>query len=119
MIYRFSISTAADTTFANRQRTTLPLARGVVHQIDILFPPGPQALLHLILKRGLHQVWPSNSEENFAADNDKISFREHYEIISRPFQLEAYTWNEDDTYSHAVIIRIGILARKFILRRLF
>lgn len=119
MIYRYSISTPADTAIAAPKRTDLPVALGVVHQIDILFPPGPKGYLHLKIKRGLHQIWPSNSEEWFSSDADRISFREHFEITSKPAQLEAYTYNESTTYAHTVIIRIGVLKRKFILRRLF
>lgn len=119
MIYRFAISTPANTNKANRIKTSLPLARGIIHQIEVQFPPGPQALLHLKLNRGLHQIWPTNSETAFSSDNTLISFREHFEIIDRPFRLEAYTWNDDTAYAHLVIVRIGILPRKFILRRLF
>ena len=119
MIYRFAITTAITYSATNKLKTILPLARGVIHQIEIFFPPGPTGLLHIHLNRGLHQVWPSNSEEAFAADNNIIAFREHFEIIDRPFQLEAYTWNDDDTHGHLAIIRVGVLARKFILRRLF
>ena len=119
MIYRFGITTAITYSETNKLKTILPLARGVIHQIEILFPPGPAGLLHIHLNRGIHQIWPSNSEGNFSADDNTIGFREHFEITGRPYQLEAYTWNDDDTYPHLVIVRIGVLERKFILRRLF
>lgn len=119
MFYRFSVLTDENTSEENQVKTILPLARGVVHQVDFRFPPGPQALLHVRLKRGLHQVWPSNSEEAFASDNERISFREHFELFDLPYQLELYSWNDDESYPHLIIVRIGILPRKIILRRLF
>lgn len=119
MFYSFSISTPKDTTESNKQETILKLTRGIVHQVDILFPPGPAGLLHLHINAALHQVWPFNVIDNFATDNEKITFREHFEITGAPHELRAYTWNEDDTYPHKVIVRIGILKRQNILRRLF
>lgn len=109
MIYRFGISTPANTGASAKKRTNLKITAGVIHQLDLIFPPGPQGLLHVQINRGLNQVWPSNPEGSFAADNNMISFRERYEIMTEPYELEAYTWNEDDTYAHGVIIRIGIL----------
>ena len=29
--------------------------------------------------------------------------------LIEPYELQAYTWNTDDTYDHLIIIRIGIL----------
>lgn len=121
MIYRFEISTKGEGkyTITNKKKTVLRLCRGVIHQIDIRFPPGPQGYLKLHINRAAHQVWPSPSGQYFATDNEPISFREHYELVFAPLQLEAWTWNDDDTYEHLVIIRLGILPRKFVLRRLF
>lgn len=119
MIYRFGITTPANTAEANKQKTLLKLCQGVIHQIDITFPAGPAGLLKMHINRGLYQVWPNTASQVFAADDTTISFREHFELNNSPFELEAWTWNLDDTYEHDIIIRIGILKRKFILRRLF
>lgn len=119
MIYRFNISTPANTAESAKQKTVLKVSRGVIHQLDIVYPPGPSGLLHLQIAKALHQLWPSNPSGSFAADQNMITFREHYELMTDPFQLEAYTWNLDDTHDHSVIIRLGILPRKNILRRLF
>lgn len=119
MIYRFGITTLHKTDGPVWKKTVLRLSRGVIHQIDIRFPPGPQGFLKLHINRAAHQIWPSTSGQDFSTDNELITFREHYELISAPLQFEAWTWNDDDTHDHLVIIRIGILPRKFILRRLF
>jgi len=109
MIYRFGITTPANTPETAKQRTNLKITAGTIHQLDIVFPPGPQGLLHVQINRGLYQIWPSNSDESFAADNNMLSFRERQPVRSEPYKLEALTWNIDDTYDHGVIIRIGIL----------
>jgi len=119
MIYRFGITTPANTTEDNKQKTVLLLAKGVIHQLDIDFPPGPSGLAHIEINRALHQVWPTNPAQNFAGDNVHISFHEHFELKDEPLQLEAYTWNEDTAHEHTITIRIGLLPSKFLLRRIF
>lgn len=119
MIYHFTISTPANTQEADKNKTVLKLERGIIHQIDIIIPPGHAALANLAINRAIHQVWPSNNQNYFKGDDTTISMKEHYPILKEPYQLEAYTWNIDDTYSHSFYIRIGLLAEKHILRRLF
>ncbi len=109
MIYRFGITTPANTASTAKKETRLKIASGIVHQIDIRFPPGPQGLLHIHINDALHQVWPINPDEDFAAAGEVISFREFIPILTEPYELQAFTWNEDDTHEHLVIVRLGIL----------
>jgi len=118
MIYRFSITTPASTTTAAKQKTILQLARGIIHRIEIDFPAGSMGALHLGIYRGLHQVWPSNTGEEFSADNREIVFAEYYEMFWTPYILEAHTWNESLNNDHELIIRIGLLQRKHVLRKI-
>ena len=114
MIYRFGITTTTNYTKASPKKTILPLTRGVIHQLDVVFPPGPSGKLHVAINDALHQVWPTNPDESFASDRDSISFKEHYELEAEPYELQAYTWLEDAIYPHLAIIRIGILPRKIL-----
>jgi len=111
MIYRFSITTAKSpaTSVSAQQCTRLKLRKGVIHKIDIVFPPGCLALLHVHINDALHQVWPTNPSQSFASDSETISFQEYFPIDYEPYELQAWTYNDDDTYSHEVIIRIGLL----------
>lgn len=117
MIYNFTITTDLNTTYANRKLTRIVLAPGIVHRLEILFPPGPAGLLHVLITDGLHQVWPTNPDEDFASDDEVVAFNEYYEMRRRPFELQVYTWNLDDSYNHTLILRIGVLPRKQLLRR--
>jgi len=108
MIYVFDFETAITYGTANKLKTVLELARGVTYKIDIVFPPGPAHLLHVQIKDALHPVWPTNENADFAADNETITFADEYPLVEPPYELEAYTWNLDDTHVHRVIIRIGV-----------
>jgi len=118
MIYSFYISTPKNTTKADRQQTTLKLSKGVIYKIEIMFPPGNGGTLHLGLREGLHQVWPSNPDEYFFGDNRLISFPEYYPIVSEPYTLIAETWNESLNNAHILSITIGVLPRKHVVRRI-
>lgn len=118
MIYAFNISTPLNTTEANKKSTALRLGRGVIHKVEIDFPPGSQGTLHIAIRRGLNQVWPTNPADYFAADDRLISFPEYYELLWPPFRLVAETWNESLNNAHTVTIRIGLLKRQHALRRL-
>lgn len=114
MIYRFSISTDASTSESSAKETTLLIERGIIHQLDIFFPPGPSGLLHLQIFQSLHQLFPYNTGASFAAAGVNISFPEFIPIEQAPFTLTAKTWNDDDTNAHVVIIRMGILPRQIV-----
>lgn len=108
MIYVFDFETAITYGVNNKLKTGLKLTQGVTYRIDILFPPGPAHLLHLQIRDALHSVWPTNPDSDFAGDDDKITFDDEYPLIEPPYQLEAHTWNLDDTHVHRIIIRIGV-----------
>jgi len=109
MLFNFTVSTPANTLESSKLKTTLEITYGVIHLIELQFPPGPSGYLHVHLNDALHQVAPYNTDENFASDNLNISFREFIPFLKPPFELSAYTWNLDDTFDHVVLIRIGIL----------
>jgi len=108
MVYLFSVARLPEGTEDTQSQTRLLLCRGIIHQLDIYFPKGSYGLLHLHINNALHQVWPKNSGETFYGNDISVSFPESYPLLEEPYQLQAWAWNEDETYDHQVIIRIGI-----------
>lgn len=109
MMYVFNISTPANTAGTAKKETVLRIAHGIVKHVEIQFPPGPAGLLHLHINDALHQIWPYNTDANFASHNVNISFQDFIPVLTAPFEMKAYTWNDDDTFAHTVIIRFVIL----------
>ncbi len=108
MLFSFSVSTPANTTQDDPQRAELLLSKGTIVQVDIGFPPGPQALLHAVVMRGQNQVWPTNPQGDFAWEDHVFSWPERYELEAKPYMLELVSWNEDDTYAHAVLVQLDV-----------
>jgi len=111
MVYSFAITTPANTPQASKKKTDLKLTLGIIHQLDIVFPTGCAGLAYIAINHGLHQVWPTNPEEYFHTDGETITFKEFYELTTEPYILSVYTYNLDDTHSHTVIVRLGILKK--------
>lgn len=109
MIYNFTLGAALNTPSTSPAKQTLHLTHGIIHKLDILFPPGCLGLVGISIHTALHQVWPSNPDEYFTSDAETISYRENYQLLYEPFELESWVYNIDDTYNHNVILRIGIL----------
>ena len=111
MISHFSLSLPANTLKGNPKVLDIELPVGVIHKIDIIFPHGCYGLVGVAVYQGIHLVWPSYSDEWFCADGETISFEEFYEVKKglTTFTLKGY--NEDDTYSHTILFRFGVLKK--------
>jgi len=118
MFYVYEITTPANTPASNPKETIAKLVRGVIHRVEIRFPPGPAGLLHVQIWRGGHQIYPSVTGQSFASDDETIAFDDFYELYHHPTYLRILTWNEDEYYPHTVRVRIGVLPKYVVDPRL-
>lgn len=117
MIFQSSPTTEITAYTTTPKRTTLKVCRGLVYKIEIEFPPGPSGLLKVQLYDGGFQVWPSSPGQYFQTDGNIISFDDTYLKLAAPFTFDIYTWNLDDTWSHQVFIRIGMVDKEEYIAR--
>lgn len=109
MFYRYHLTVPPGTTQAAPVTRTMYLCHGIIHQVEIAFPPGCAALIHVAVFRYEHQAWPTNPDGEFAWDDYTIIIRqEHFGLVTRPYTLSLRAWSEDTTYSHTIVCRIGI-----------
>ncbi len=112
--FSFSITTSANTSKANADRTPLLLCPGVIHRINVRIPPGSEGLLHCHINHGIYQISPTRGND-WHGDDERISYREFYDLNGGPFEITAFTWNDDDTYPHELILGFGVLPRWLML----
>ena len=93
----------------------LPLAWGIIHEIKVFFPPGCRNYAHVKLLDGLHQVFPTNTSGNCAADGETVGGIEWYSMERPGACLFLYAWNTSTSYDHTVTIRIGVIPREILL----
>jgi len=109
MLYFFEVSTPANTLEGDSKRTVLPLNRGSISKVGLLFPTGCAGLLHVRLRRFGRQVFPTSTGESFAGDGTLIEWMENYLLDEEPFSMELETWNDDDSYPHKVYVSIEVM----------
>lgn len=87
----------------------LLLAPGVIHRVDVRIPPGCAGLLHCHVNHGKHQISPTR-DGDWHGDDERISYKEHYDLAGGPYELTIHTWNEDEKYQHEIIVGFGVLS---------
>lgn len=108
MFYDVSFTIPSNTTKASPLEQDVKLTHGIIHRLEIGFPRGCAGLVHLQIKEGLHQRWPTNPQGSFNTDGYTIAFNEDQEFFVEPYILTLVGWNLDDTYDHTLEVRIGI-----------
>lgn len=108
MLYTFAITIPPNTPEPSTATQILPVTAGNVNRVLIDFPAGQIGLTHLRIRRGLYQVWPANPEADFSTSNATIDWNEDYDVLTPPYEFEAYAWNLDDTYTHTITVHISI-----------
>ncbi len=117
MIYVANITTAKNTAKNALKRTNITVTKGLVYKVEFFFPPGSAGLMGVAVFDGLYQVWPSSVGEFFIGEDQVISFDDMYLTESAPYQFQFYTYNLDDTHSHMVSVRIGLVSKDVFLAR--
>lgn len=117
MIYTAKIDTPKNTSKSSPKRTKLDICKGLVYQVEFLFPPGCAGLTGVCVCDGGHQLWPSTSGEFFETEGETISFMDTYLKLVSPWHFDIFTYNSDDTYSHACHVRIGMVAKEIFMAR--
>lgn len=117
MIFTANITTAKDTAKTSLKRTVLEVTKGLVYKVEYYFPSGSAGLAGVAVFDGLYQVWPSTIGEFFLGESQLISFEDMYLKESAPYTFQIYTFNEDDTHSHSIGVRIGLVSKDVFLAR--
>lgn len=112
MFYVTEISTPAGTTEANAKQTKLKLRKGVIHYIEVDFPPGCYWETHCTINYGVHQIFPTNTSSNIAGDARTVSARMWEEISKAENVIDIYTWNDDELNAHSLRVGIGLLDKE-------
>ena len=109
MYYDFSFTIPANTLKKTPVELEAKLTSGVIHRVEIGFPAGPRHMVYIAIRKGLHQVWPTNPEGSFNSDNFTIVINEFYPLLTAPYKLTLQGWSPDTTYAHNIEVRFALL----------
>ncbi len=106
MIFVYPVLVPANTPEYAPVVQQLGLAAGTISLVMLQFPSGVNALAHITLSNGLHQLFPTNQDGDFATGAETIVWDESEDLTQPPFGLTAIAWNEDTVYDHTITVRI-------------
>ncbi len=110
MFYDFAIAVPAGTLESAKVEQELHLGAGIIHNVRILFPPGPHAMVRVRLLHWESPFVPTNFDGYLASDDEVIVIDEYFELKTAPYTLKAQLWSPGTTYPHTIDIRVGLLA---------
>ncbi len=118
MFYDFAITIKKGATKDSPSEQTLKLTHGVIQTVRLDFPPGPRGEVSLVIYHEAHQLYPTNPDRVFSADNTYINYDDYFELFTAPYELVARGWAPTADYDHTIHIEIGVLESKIALAAL-
>ncbi len=118
MFYDFTFTITKGKTKAAPEELELKLTHGVIHTVRMDFPPGPRGEVNMVLYHEEHQLYPTNPDGAFNADNTYINYEDYFELSTAPYTLKARGWAPAADYNHTVHIEVGIIESKIALASL-
>jgi len=112
VIYTASITTDKGTAEGAKADVILQITSGLIWMVEVDFPPGCCALLHVQIFDGLYQVLPASAGESLQGDAVSMHFDDLYFKQAAPFELRIRTWNEDETWDHTIQVRVGLASSR-------
>lgn len=110
MLFQRTVTIPAATLVTAEHVETIDLAPGTGVKVRVEFPPGCGELAGVMLKRGIHQVWPITPGEYASWDGGAVESAEEIRLTEEPFELSIHAVNYDVLNPHTVTIAISVLA---------
>lgn len=109
MDYNFTLDVPRWTLETAPAELTMELVQGMIVGVRVGFPDGCADMVHVVIRVGLHQLWPSNQEGNYAWNDFTYVIQESYELDEVPYELTLVAWNDDQREPHQVTVGVNML----------
>lgn len=108
MWFRYSLTVPPKTIQPHPVRKTMPVGAGILHTIEVGFPPGCAGLVHVYISHWEQQLWPWNTDEQWAWDNYNIRMTQlNFGITTPPYRFNLVAWSADQVFPHTIVCRLG------------
>ena len=111
MRYVYELTIPADTSITDPATGQARLVTGRIRQIEIAFPPGPAAMVKVVILDRLLQISPANSEMYHAWDDYTEVFSMNYKLDDPEPTLTLSGWSVDTKYSHKITFRFDVVPK--------
>lgn len=108
MLFSGEITIPAGTSLVSPATQSIPLIKGLIHQIDVFFPPGNHALAYITFAKATHQIWPTNTEGFIKGNNTLLTGSVFHFLAEAPFEIEVRGFSPTAVYDHIVYFYIWL-----------
>ena len=106
--YEFDLTIPANTLAASPKELEVFLSAGMIKFVEVQIPWGCRGLVFSVVKRTLHQVWPSNSDGSHKGNDARIGWIDNYDLTESPHSLTLYGWSPGTSYPHVITWRFQV-----------
>lgn len=87
----------------------LPLTDGMLEKVSILFPDGCYGLVGFWMTHHGIKIFPYNPAGILYGNDATIEFNMNFKMNTHPYDLELFSFNNDDRYPHILYISVNLL----------
>ena len=118
MLFSYAVTVPAGTPPENPIETILEIKPGVIKRIEVKFPPGCAATVHIQIFSGEFQLLPRNAGGSIRGDNETVWDEPYYEVYDEPATLTVKAWSPTANHDHEILIRILVLKPEIVFPEL-
>lgn len=111
MFYDVALTIPVDTPQTNPAEQEVKLTHGVITHVEVEFPPGCNGMVYAYIRQGLHQVWPTNPDSQFATSGRAIVWNDYIELFTEPYSVVIGGYSPDTRYDHKIIFRFEVTSK--------
>lgn len=109
MDYNVTLAVPASTLEGDPAELSVRLTKSIIVKVRVGFPDGCADLVHVVIIRGSHQVWPTNDDGNYAWNDYVYEIEASYVLDDYPLILKVVAWNDDTANAHVVTVGFNLL----------
>jgi len=101
-VYTLDLKVPADTAETAPVKAEVEIEEGVIVKVEVIYPPGPQGMVHTQCLYGIRQLWPRPEGETFHLEDMKVEIPEHWTPPELPCILTVRGWSPGTRFSHTI-----------------
>lgn len=94
-----------------QEELEMPCHWGILTDVTITFPDGCHEVVHVHIDDGLHQIFPTNPEANYALNGYTLPIKGEYLLLPSKRKIFLRGWNAG-VYDHTISVTFRIRIEK-------
>lgn len=105
--YSYVKTFEAGTSEDSQEELEMKCHWGILCDLTITFPPGAHGVCHVHIDEGIHQIFPTNPEGNYALNDYTLHIDDEYELLPGVRKIYIRGWNEGG-YPHTIAVTFKV-----------